>query len=235
MLLEVLPSIDISNGYAVKRIRGRRGSGLIIGKAIDVAKDIYNQGYEKVHIVDLDAAESIGNNESTVKEITKIGFKMMQVGGGIRSLEKANRLLSYGVTYVVLSTLVFIDTISARNIVDCIGHEKTIFSIDYDSEGKVLIKGWNEKGKSVYDAINIVNEINPFGVVFTYVGNEGLMTGIDENVKKYATEVNVRTKEYSGGVRDVNDLLKLKEYGFNYAIVGMSFYTGSLRGVRFVR
>ncbi len=40
--------------------------------------------------------------------------------------------------------------------------------------------------------------------------------------------------EYAGGISTVNDLVRLREFGFNYAIVGMGFYNGALRGVRFV-
>jgi 1-(5-phosphoribosyl)-5-[(5-phosphoribosylamino)methylideneamino] imidazole-4-carboxamide isomerase (EC 5.3.1.16) len=63
MSLEVIPSIDISEGKAVKRIKGQRGSGLILGDPLRIAEQIYSEGYKKVHLVDLDAAEGVGNNE----------------------------------------------------------------------------------------------------------------------------------------------------------------------------
>ncbi len=92
--MKVMPSIDISEGKAVKRVRGLRGSGLVLGDPLKIAKEILDEGYDAVHIVDLDSAEGTGNNEQVIKEICKLGFKWVQVGGGIRSVDKAESLAS---------------------------------------------------------------------------------------------------------------------------------------------
>ncbi len=236
MSIEILPSIDISNGNAVKRIRGKRGSGIIVGDAKKVARDIFALGYDKIHIVDLDAAERIGNNERIIREIVKMGFKYVQVGGGIDDPQKADRLVSLGVSRIILSTVVFSDIDVARNIIKKVGEDKIIISLDYDSSGTIMIKGWNLPSVSIYDAINLVNSLEPNGVIFTYINNEGLMRGIDAKVKEYVAMLNdaIRIREYSGGVNSIDDLKLLNEYGFNYAIVGMAFYTGKLKGVSVV-
>lgn len=69
----IIPSIDISLGKAVKRIRGVKGTGLILGNPIELASKLYNEGYTRIHVVDLDAAEGVGNNEMYIKEISKRG------------------------------------------------------------------------------------------------------------------------------------------------------------------
>ncbi|BCU71360.1 1-(5-phosphoribosyl)-5-((5-phosphoribosylamino)methylideneamino)imidazole-4-carboxamide isomerase [Stygiolobus caldivivus] len=230
MTIEIIPSIDISEGKAVKRIRGQRGSGLVLGDPLQIAKSIYNEGYDKVHIVDLDAAEGVGDNEGIIRRICKdVSFAHTQVGGGIRGLDKASRIINE-CKYVVVSTLPVTDPRKFEEIKEKIGKEKIILSIDYDEQGNVLIKGWKEKRDvKVYDMLSF----DVYGFIFTYVPKEGTKGGIDEKIGSYTKQIN-KVKEYAGGVNTIDDLLKLKTLGFDYAIVGMSFYNGRLRGVKVV-
>ena len=229
-MLEVMPSIDISGGIAVKRVRGQRGTGLILGDPLRLAQEVYGDGYDKVHIVDLDAAEGVGSNEDVIRRICReVGFSHVQVGGGIRSIEKARRLLR-DCDYIVVSTLPVTDPSEFEELVREVGRDRVLVSIDYDEQGNVLIRGWRERGSvKVEDLLSL----DVYGFIFTYIPREGTGEGIDESVRLYASRVR-GVREYAGGINTVNDLVRLREFGFNYAIVGMSFYNGALRGVRFV-
>ncbi|MDT7872043.1 MAG: 1-(5-phosphoribosyl)-5-((5-phosphoribosylamino)methylideneamino)imidazole-4-carboxamide isomerase [Sulfolobaceae archaeon] len=230
MSLEVIPSIDISEGKAVKRIKGQRGSGLILGDPLRIAEQIYSEGYKKVHLVDLDAAEGVGNNEEIIKMICKeIGFEHTQVGGGIRSLDKAQKIANE-CSFIVLSTLPVTNRETFEKIRSEVGKDKILLSIDYNEQGDVLIKGWKERRKIKVEEIL---SFDVYGFIFTYVPKEGTKSGIDESVKKYVN-ITKGVKEYAGGVSTIEDLMKLKVFGFDYAIIGMSFYNGSLRGVKVV-
>lgn len=231
-MIEIIPSIDISNGKAVKRIRGIKGTGLILGDPVKVANKIYDEGYRKIHIVDLDAAEGAEDNENYIKEICKIGFKWIQVGGGIRNYEKANRILSYGSSALIFSTLPFTNPNLFKDMVNKIGKDKILISIDYDNKGNVLIKGWREKALKVTEAIKKVNELDLLGTILTYIPNEGTSNGIDYNVREFSNMIK-GIKEYAGGVASYDDVKYLESIGFNYVIVGMSFYLNRIRGVRF--
>ncbi|BDC19655.1 1-(5-phosphoribosyl)-5-[(5-phosphoribosylamino) methylideneamino] imidazole-4-carboxamide isomerase [Acidianus sp. HS-5] len=227
--MEVVPSIDISQGKAVKRIKGIKGSGLILGNPTKVAEEIYSLGYNFIHVVDLDAAEGTGNNEDKIKEIVKVGFNKIEVGGGIRSVEKANGLLSLGVTDVVVSSILFTDKVEFDKMSKLFG-DRLFFSIDYCG-GKTLIRGWKEKAKSVDETLSVIKDYDIKGVIFTYVCNEGTKKGIDDNISIYSVKVN-KIKGYAGGISDVKDLLKLKDSKIDFAIVGMAFYSGNLKGVK---
>lgn len=229
-MLKVLPSIDISEGKAVKRIKGKRGTGLVLGNPINIAYKIYEEGYDYLHVVDLDSAEEYGNNEEYIKEICKMGFKWVQVGGGIRDEEKAKRIVSYDCSALVISTLPIKSPDTFKKILSEIGKEKILLSVDYDSSGYVLIRGWKEKSLRVMD---FILSFESSGYIFTYVENEGTRRGIDSSVRDYVSKI-YKTKEYAGGIGSIEDLYKLKEYGFNYAIIGMSYYNGTLRGVKYV-
>jgi phosphoribosylformimino-5-aminoimidazole carboxamide ribotide isomerase len=226
--VKVIPSVDISEGKAVKRVKGVKGTGLVLGDPLKVAEEIYAMGYRQLHVVDLDGAEGTGNNSDKVREIAKVGFKWLQVGGGVRSLERASELLRAGASAVIMSTLPFTRPDEFYKIVDSLGGDKVLVSLDYDSQGYVLIKGWKERSLTLNDALRGLRGVK--GVIFTYVDREGTSGGIDENAGKWAALVK-GIKEYAGGIGGLEDLLKLKAMGFNFAVVGMSFYTGKVRGI----
>ncbi|WP_338600553.1 1-(5-phosphoribosyl)-5-((5-phosphoribosylamino)methylideneamino)imidazole-4-carboxamide isomerase [Sulfolobus tengchongensis] len=223
----IIPSIDISSGKAVKRVRGIKGTGLVLGDPINVAKKIYDEGYTHIHIVDLDAAEGVGNNEEKIREICRIGFDWIQVGGGIRDKEKAERLISFGATALIFSTIIFTDYNLFIQLVNEVGRDKVLASIDYDDTRSVLIRGWKEKSIDIYNAIKKINELKLLGIILTYVTNEGTTKGIDSNVKEYAKSIE-GLKEYAGGVSSDSDVHYLKKVGFDYVIVGMAFYLNKL-------
>ncbi|ARM76294.1 1-(5-phosphoribosyl)-5-((5-phosphoribosylamino)methylideneamino)imidazole-4-carboxamide isomerase [Acidianus manzaensis] len=229
--MKIVPSIDISEGKAVKRIKGIKNSGLILGDPVKIAEEIYSEGYDFIHVVDLDSAEGSGNNEKEISLIAKIGFDKIEVGGGIRSYDKANKLFSLGVTDIVISTLPFTNLQEFRKISTELGN-KTMISIDYCND-VVLIKGWKEKGGKISDVLLQLSKYDVEGIIFTYVCNEGTKLGIDENVGKYVNLIK-GIKGYAGGIGKIEDLQDLKNKGIDFAIVGMSFYSGNLRGVKVV-
>jgi len=232
-MIYVMPSIDVSEGKAVKRVRGVRGSGIVVGDPIDIAAELYSSGYEYIHLVDLDAAEGRGDNEDVVRRITEMGFRWVQVGGGIRSLEKASRILSLGASAIVVSTTFYRDVNLFNNILNSVGGEKVLISIDYDSSRRVYISGWSEGYIQLKQAVDMVSNYGVLGVLFTFISNEGTLKGIDRDVCSYAAKVSM-LKEYAGGIASLDDLKYLKSCGFNFGVIGMALYQGILRGVRYV-
>ncbi|EZQ11027.1 MULTISPECIES: 1-(5-phosphoribosyl)-5-((5-phosphoribosylamino)methylideneamino)imidazole-4-carboxamide isomerase [Acidianus] len=229
--MKVVPSIDISKGKAVKRIKGIPGSGKIIGDPYMTAIELFSQGYDFIHIVDLDASDGSGENESEIEKICSVGFKKVEVGGGVRSLSKAEKLLTKGVTDVVISTLPFKNQKEFENLMK--NHSSRIMlSIDYCKD-QVLISGWKETVGNVSEVIKRLSYYEPEGFIFTYVCNEGTQLGIDDNASEYIKYVN-GLKGYAGGIGGLEDLIKIKVIGFDFSIVGMAFYSGKLRGVKYV-
>lgn len=231
--MKVMPSIDLSSGKAVKRVRGVKGSELVITDAIKAAEEFYELGYDSIHVVDLDAAEGVGDNEDLIRDICKVGFRWIQVGGGVRDRTKASRLLSYGVNALVISTLFYLNRGSFEELIKALGGDKVLVAIDYGDDLMVRVKGWKESALSVYDAINLINMYDLFGVLFTYIEFEGSGRGVDSRLKDFIHAVR-GIKEYAGGVRNLNDLMYLKGLGIDYVIIGMAMYMGFLKGVRYV-
>jgi phosphoribosylformimino-5-aminoimidazole carboxamide ribotide isomerase len=232
-MTKVMPSIDISSGKAVKRVKGVKGSGVVVGNVVKVAEEIYNEGYDSIHIVDLDAAEGMGSNIDVVKDIAKIGFDWVQVGGGIRSVDRAKDILSAGASAVVVSTIFFENRKVFEDLVESIGGEKVLVSIDYRSDGYVYTRGWRKRICTVYRALEDLQKYSVRGAVFTFIDTEGTLGGVDRGVVEYVKMVN-GLKEYAGGVSSYEDLVFLRDVGFDYVIIGMAFYSGILKGVKYV-
>ncbi|TRM96100.1 1-(5-phosphoribosyl)-5-((5-phosphoribosylamino)methylideneamino)imidazole-4-carboxamide isomerase [Sulfolobus sp. B1] len=165
-MIKVLPSIDISEGKAVKRIRGVKGTGLILGDPVKIAYNIYEEGYDSIHVIDLDSAEGVGSNEEYIKDICKIGFKWIQVGGGIRSLDRAKKLISLGVSAIILSTLPFINFKEFKHILD----EGTAKGVDHKVKTLVdKIKGIREYAGGV-SSLSDIQFLGSIGFNYVIVG-----------------------------------------------------------------
>jgi len=225
----IIPSIDLCNGKAVKRVRGERGSGIVVGDPVKIAEKLYEKGFRRLHVVDLDAAEGVGSNEDIIKTIASMGFDWIQVGGGIRSTSKALRMLRYGASAVVLSTIFFKDRAKFTGVVEEAGSDKVILALDYRSDGHVYLSGWRERGPRLEGVFDEVNQYKILGVLLTYIDSEGTLGGIDRNVTKYINRIH-GLKEYAGGVSSMDDVAFLTKAGVDYVIVGMAFYRGLLGG-----
>ncbi|UXD21529.1 1-(5-phosphoribosyl)-5-[(5-phosphoribosylamino)methylideneamino] imidazole-4-carboxamide isomerase [Ignicoccus pacificus DSM 13166] len=231
-MVKVYPSIDISNGRAVKRVRGVRGTGLDLGDPLRWLDFWADEGAEGIHVVDLDAAER-GRpvNEDTILkliEMAKDRGLWIQVAGGIRSIEHAK--LYQDADAVVVGSKAhkdpnFVDSLSKE-----LGPEKVIIAIDLKG-GRVTVEGWNEKLPVGLDEALKKFEGKSFrGIMYTYVDTEGTMRGPDiEGVKYIRSRYPSILLEYAGGVGSKEDVLSLSEAGVDVVIIGMALYSGKLK------
>ncbi|MCX8186652.1 MAG: 1-(5-phosphoribosyl)-5-((5-phosphoribosylamino)methylideneamino)imidazole-4-carboxamide isomerase [Sulfolobales archaeon] len=231
--MKVIPSLDLSGGKAVKRVKGVRNSGIVLGDAYATAEKLHNLGYDSLHVVDLDAAEGIGSNEDVIKEVANLGFKWVQVGGGIRDIEKAERILTYGASSIVISSMFYEDPQLFDKLLEFVGGDKVLIAVDYDEDLTLRLRGWMKKGINVHQALTAISSYDVLGVIFTYVAAEGTGKGVDRGVGKLLHMVR-GLKEYAGGISTMDDLTFLKNLGFDYVILGMALYSGSLLGVKYV-
>ncbi len=226
--MKVFPSIDISEGRAVKRVRGVKGTGIIIGDPRKLALKWINEGAEGLHVVDLDAASS-GKlvNFDKIREILEVGKGLwIQVAGGIRNVKDASRYIDAGASAVVVGTKAVTDPDFLDLLDKEIGRDKVIVAID-NKGGKIAIKGWEAEAMPLEEYLEIIKD-KPFSyVLYTFIDTEGTMEGIDVNGLRKVKSLG-RKVEYAGGIGSINDLLKLKEEGVFAAILGMALYTGKI-------
>ncbi len=219
----VIPSIDLMNGRAVQ-LKGGRELVLEKNDPVSLAKEF--DRYGEIAVVDLDAALGRGENIKIIKEIC--GFADCRVGGGIRSVEKARLLVSYGARKVIVSSKVFengkINFGFLEDLNRSIGWYRTMVAIDVKGE-EIFVKGWRERtGLNVFETVKKLEKYAS-EFLFTDIDREGSLSGLNfEKIEKLKSATDAKIT-VAGGVKDLEDLKKLKGVD---AQVGMAVYTGKI-------
>jgi phosphoribosylformimino-5-aminoimidazole carboxamide ribotide isomerase len=221
----LIPSIDLKDGQVVQLVQGRR-----LALASD---DVFAwvrkfERYRKVQLIDLDGALESGANDFLVRRICK--HLPCRVGGGIRSIDRAEAVLAAGATHVIVSSALFRDGVLnlafAKQLSDAIGVERVIAAVD-SLAGKVVIRGWREATR--LSAAEAARALEPFCAEFlyTHVDTEGLMRGIDMRAVDAVRSATTRPLTAAGGITTKEEIVALHNLGID-AVVGMAIYTGTL-------
>ncbi len=227
--MRLVPSIDLDGPRAVKRVKGRRGTGLDLGDPRQLVDKIAGYGFRKIHIVDLRGAEE---GRVTKWSLSLAGYARslgleVRLGGGVRSLEDARRVVEAGASEVVLGTLWVRDPILAGGI--AVELRRVWAAVDEGEDGTVMVRGWTASGGiGVGEALRRVEELGFEGVLYTFIPVEGTLEGVPlERLRRVRSMTGLRLA-YAGGVSSVRDLEALTGLGVDEAVVGMALYTGAL-------
>ena len=193
------------------------------------------RGRAKVQLIDLDAAMSRGNNDELVKTIA--AALPCRVGGGVRSVRRAEELIAAGATGVIAGSGLFrrspdgdlsqmIDHDFARALAETVGMHRLIAAVD-SRAGRVCIHGW--KTMLPLTAVQAVQLLEGYceEFLYTHVDKEGLMQGTDMAAIKAVAKATERKITAAGGITTREEIDALDEVGID-AVVGMAIYTGSL-------
>ena len=226
----VIPSIDLMDGKVVRLLRGDPRQARFyddIGDPVTIAKTWESMGAQLIHVVDLDAALGRGDNVRIMREIIGAVKIPIQVGGGIRSIERARQLISLGAGRIVIGSLAFKDVNALEALLDEVGPERIVVALDH-SMGIVMIDGWRENtGMELREAAKIFIDMGVSFLLITSIQRDGSLTGPDiENLRK-VLDLNARVMA-SGGIRCLEDIMALKELGVYGVIVGRALYEGRL-------
>ncbi|MFA4911704.1 MAG: 1-(5-phosphoribosyl)-5-[(5-phosphoribosylamino)methylideneamino]imidazole-4-carboxamide isomerase [Desulfobacteria bacterium] len=229
----IIPAIDLKEGKCVRLIQGHMDKVTVFSNdPAETAMRWEDRGAELIHIVDLDGSiAGSPKNREVIEKIVKSINIPIQLGGGIRDLATINRYVSIGVSRVIMGTM----ALEAPDLIKqaCqLYPERILVGIDAKG-GRVAVRGWTEVTKK--KAVDAAKEVEGFGVaafIFTDIKRDGMQTGPNiESTKKLAQSVTVPVIA-SGGVNtisDIEDIMKIEEYGVSGVIVGRAIYTNSLR------
>lgn len=228
----LIPSIDLKGGKVVQLVQGERlavESDDLDGWIERFAK------FPKIQLIDLDAAMGIGTNDALVR---KVAAKLpCRVGGGIRSVGRAQDLLDAGAQAVIVGSAFFdmrrvadggsgIKFDFAQAIRDAVGLDKVIAAVDARA-GRVVIHGW--RTALPLSAVEAVQALDPFvgEYLYTHVDKEGLMQGTDMEAIRAVRQATARRVTAAGGITTRDEIDTLDRLGVD-AVVGMAIYTGLL-------
>lgn len=228
--MELIPAIDLMSGKIVRLTKGKAETAKSyesqFGTPLQAAERWRDEGAGKLHIIDLDAAFSIGDNRSVIAEIAKNVSRPIQVGGGIRSYKVAEDLLKTGAAQVILGSLAFSDPTAITKIQGRFGPDSVIVALD-NQDGRIMVDGWQTTtAMTVDDALDKYVKLGVQTYLITSIAQDGMLTGPDLQTLNAATMVpNVKVIA-AGGIGTIGDLSALKEVGCEGAVIGKALYEG---------
>jgi phosphoribosylformimino-5-aminoimidazole carboxamide ribonucleotide (ProFAR) isomerase len=221
-----IPAIDLKGGAVVQLIQGER----LAIKDADVFRWVERFArFPKVQVIDLDAAMGSGDNLALVRRIA--GRLSCRVGGGVRTVARAEELLAAGAQQVIVGSSLFKngqpDLGFARALADAVGPERVIAAVD-SRAGQVVIHGW--KTALSLSALDAVRALEPYcgEFLYTYVDAEGLMAGTNIPAILAVKAATTRRLTAAGGITTQDEIDRLEQNGVD-AVVGMAVYTGRLQ------
>ena len=226
--MKIIPAIDLLDGQCVRLLQGdyKKVTSYNISP-INQANYFFKEGFRYLHIVDLDSAKNADNkNLNIIKSINKIKNLKIQVGGGIRDIQKVKDLLNIGIDRLIVGT----EAIKNKNFLNALKNEvdvkKIVFGLDFkiiENEAVLYTNGWLEKSRyKLFDFIEKNSWI--LNILATDISSDGMLSG--PNIKIYEKILNKSNSNLiaSGGISAISDINNLKKIGIQECVVGKAIY-----------
>lgn len=228
--MQLIPAIDLMSSQIVRLTRGKKETAKSyeseFGTPLQAAQRWKQEGAGKLHIIDLDAAFGIGDNYDVIAEIAKNISLPIQVGGGIRSYETAEKLLKTGVSQVILGSLAFSDPPVIGKIQKRFGYDSAIVALD-NYGGRVMVEGWQtETSMSVDEALDKYSDLGAHTFLITSITQDGMLSGPDLQTLSAAVMHPGAKIIAAGGIGSLGDLEALREIKVEGAVIGKALYEG---------
>jgi phosphoribosylformimino-5-aminoimidazole carboxamide ribotide isomerase len=215
----ILPCIDLMDGKVVQLVQGR-DKALEGDAPIEMLRKF--AAFPEIQVIDLDAAMGKGENSALVELLASRA--KCRIGGGVRTPERARRLIEQGAYRIVVGTAAFTPVI--EEIAAAVGPEKILIALD-SKFGKIVVKGWQEA--TDFTAEDVIGRLEPFcgGFLCTYVDKEGMLQGTDLDWFRRLRAATKHEITAAGGITTIEDIRALQTMNV-HAALGMAIYTGKL-------
>ena len=225
----IFPAIDLYDKKAVRLYKGDYENMTVYSEnPIEIAKDFEKCGATHIHMVDLEGAkDGTTPNISIVSQVAKETSLFVEIGGGIRNIEIAQKYIDAGVSRIILGTAAVEDENFLKECIEKFG-DKTAVGADV-KDGYIAIKGWTQKSKLTLDDFLLkMQKLGVKNVICTDISKDGAMKGTNlelyrELSKKYSMKITA-----SGGVSTIDDIRNLREMDLYGAIIGKAYYIGAI-------
>ena len=224
------PAVDISQGKAVRLVRGDFDQATVYQDSpLEAARAWVDAGARFLHVVDLDGARS--GSPKSLEHLERITHELhvpVQYGGGLRSLPAVRDALRAGAERVILGTAAYNDIDFLDDVLGAF-RDRVIVSVDTRG-GHISTSGWQETTQMPAEAV--IERLQNRGVrsfIYTDVDRDGMLGGIDlDRVRQIAQVVRGRFI-YSGGIGSLDDLRALRDLrqvNLGGVIAGKALYEG---------
>ena len=228
----LFPAIDLKNGQCVRLEQGDMARATVFNlDPAAQARSFATQGFEYLHVVDLDGAFA-GKpvNADAVERMLKTVAMPVQLGGGIRDLKTVEAWLGKGIARVIIGTAAVRDPAFVKQAAKTFPGR---VAVGLDArDGKVAVEGWPET--SEVTALEIAQRFEDAGVaaiVFTDIARDGLLKGLNLDATiALADSISIPVIASGGlaSIEDVKAMLMPRAKKLAGAIAGRALYDGRL-------
>ena len=226
--MRILPAIDLKNGHCVRLLQGDFNRVTKYNSdPLAQANYFKSNQLNHLHIVDLDGAKT-GNqlNVNIIKTILEIPDITLQVGGGIRSIQKVESMLNMGVSRVIIGTALFQENFM-QDLKKNFDADQVVLALDFKINNfipTIYTHGWQDNSQiDLYDFLGAQSFFS--NILATDISLDGLMKGPSFNtykeILKLFPSLNLIA---SGGIKSLQDLDVLKAMKITETVVGKAIY-----------
>ena len=228
--MKIIPAIDIIDGKCVRLKKGDYSQKKIYSdNPLEIAKFFEELGISHIHVVDLDGArlKAIQSHKILEKIALNTNLKI-DFGGGINSLKDAEIAFESGASQITCGSMAVDDQMKFLRLIELYGSEKIILGAD-QKNGKIVIDAWRKKSSyNIIDFIKHYEKYNIKYVICTDTSRDGMLNGPSIKLYKEIIKQTNISLIASGGVRNVNDISKLKKIRCFGAIIGKAIYENDI-------
>lgn len=221
----IVPCIDLMAGKVVQLVQGRE-------KALEGDSPLAMlerfAAFPEIQVIDLDAAMGRGSNDDIVALLASRAA--IRAGGGIRTPERAAKLIQQGARKVIVGTSAFTHSGVSHALLGAIASvvsaARVLIALD-SRNGKIVVKGWQESLD--ISAESVIRDLEPYcsGFLCTYVDKEGMLQGTDLEWFRRLRAATGHEITAAGGITTMDDIRALAALNI-HAALGMAIYTGRL-------
>ena len=220
----VLPALDLRDGACVQP-NGTGAPRLV--SAVDAARSWAFMGFRHLHLVDLDAASNVGSNTVLIEDVVRDGAADVQVGGGVRSTDQAERLFEIGVTRIIVGSRAIEEPEWLADLSDSFPHV-VVLAVDL-RDRRVMTHG--RSSLRALDVLDLARDAAGLALGGMLVNAATLGKSMDARYLNLVEDVveNAGCPVFtSGGVTAFNDLRSLENRGVAGGVVGAALASGML-------
>ena len=226
--MKIIPAIDLMEGKVVRLYRGDPKKKTIYSEnPLEIAKKWESAGADMLHLVDLDATLGTGSNFELLKDIAESVKIPVEVAGGFRNEKIVEEAIEFA-QRVVIGTLAFKDKTVLDKLLKKYGNEKLVISVDH-KDGLIVVNGWQQTTDvALIDAVNDFIKMGFSEYLSTSIVRDGTLDGPDLESLKMVNEIKNVNLIVSGGISNIDDIVKVKELNPFGVILGKALYENQI-------
>jgi phosphoribosylformimino-5-aminoimidazole carboxamide ribotide isomerase len=231
-MIQVIPSITIAkNKVAILGTGDFANAQYYDLNPLDLALTFQEAGAKRLHLVDLDGArqQTVKNNQ--ILQVLS-GHTNLEINfsGGIRTEEDVHLAFESGAATVTAVTIATDQPEMFNSWLMTFTHHKLILGVDVNSDGRVASKGWKTNTGIIWtDMVSYFQDRGVLHVKLTDVSRDGVLQGPNfDLIEAFKEKFPHLELMVSGGVRSVDDIIKLEQLGVDAVIIAKAFYEDKL-------